>query len=146
VIAPVRVFDAQEAVRTAFEAGELNRDVVIPVLGNLQDAGYKVALVTDGRMSGASGKVPAAIHVAPEAARGGPLAKLRDGDVVELDAVANTLDVQVSPEEFAAREAKAFLPNVQASGLGQDLFDTFRAQASGADAGASFFTFSGREG
>src|SRR6202008_4106592 len=103
--APARVFDTQEAVSAAFAAGELDRDVVVvvrfqgprangmpelhkltPALGVLQDRGFKVALVTDGRMSGASGKVPAAIHVSPEALNDGALARLRDGDVIRLDA------------------------------------------------------------
>ena len=109
--ARARVFEDQESVKTAFKAGEFTEDTVVvvpfqgprangmpelhsltPTLAVLQDRGLKVALVTDGRMSGASGKVPAAIHVAPEAAGGGPLARLRDGDLVRLDAVAGTLD------------------------------------------------------
>ena len=112
--APARVFDSQEALLAAFKAGELERDVVAvvrfqgpqangmpelhkltPPLAVLQGKGFRVALVTDGRMSGASGKVPAAIHVSPEALAGGPLAKVRDGDVVRLDAVAGTLQALV---------------------------------------------------
>ena len=121
--APARVFDAQDELLRAFNAGELERDVVCvvrwqgpqangmpelhkltPPLAVLQGQGFRVALVTDGRMSGASGKVPAAIHVSPEAAAGGPLAKLRDGDLVRLDAVAGTLQVLVPEDEWAARE------------------------------------------
>ena len=120
--APARVFHAQEEVQAAFRAGELNRDVVIvvrfqgpkangmpelhklmPPIGVLQDKGFKVALVTDGRLSGASGKAPAALHVTPEAASGGAIAKLRDGDVIRLDATAGRLDVLVEAGEFAAR-------------------------------------------
>ena len=112
--APARIFSDQDAVLAAFKAGELNRDVVVvvrfqgprangmpelhkltPSLGVLQDRGFRVALVTDGRMSGASGKVPAAIHVSPEALDGGPLAKLRDGDVVRLCASRGELTAQV---------------------------------------------------
>ena len=110
--APVRVFHDQEAVKKAFKAGEFTADTVVvvrfqgpkangmpelhsltPILAVLQDQGLKVALVTDGRMSGASGKVPSAIHVSPEALDGGPLARLHDGDLVRVDAVAGTLDV-----------------------------------------------------
>lgn len=164
VSAPARVFDTQAAVRTAFEAGELNEDLVIivrfqgpaangmpelhglsPILGSLQDAGHKVALVTDGRMSGASGKVPAAIHVAPEAARGGPLARVHDGDMIHLDAKAGTLSIDVSTEDLEARPSAPFRPNASAAGLGQDLFSGFRENASRADTGASFFIFKTQE-
>jgi phosphogluconate dehydratase len=122
--APARVFDSQEALHVAFNAGELDRDVVCvvrwqgpqangmpelhkltPPLAVLQGKGFKVALVTDGRMSGASGKVPAAIHVSPEAVAGGPLAKLLDGDVVRVDAVAGTLKALVADAVWAARPA-----------------------------------------
>ncbi|OYV32388.1 MAG: phosphogluconate dehydratase, partial [Rhodospirillales bacterium 20-64-7] len=120
--APAKIFHSQEAVQAAFKAGELNRDVVavvrfqgpkangmpelhklVPPLGVLQDKGYKVALVTDGRLSGASGKIPAAIHVTPEAADGGAIALIQDGDMVKLDAVAGTLEVKVPAEEWAQR-------------------------------------------
>ena len=120
--APALVLHSQQALNDAFKAGELNRDFVAvirfqgpkangmpelhkltTVLGILQDRGHKVALVTDGRMSGASGKVPAAIHVTPEALDGGPIGKVRDGDMVRLDAEAGTLEVLVSPEELKAR-------------------------------------------
>ena len=152
--APCRVFDDQDAVVTAFKAGELNRDVVVvvrwqgpaangmpelhkltPSLGVLQDKGFRVALVTDGRMSGASGKVPAAIHVTPEAARGGPLAKLRDGDVIRLCATNGALDVLIDPAELAAR------PNgikpAEASGVGRELFALMRHYADCAEKGGS---------
>ena len=123
--APARVFDSQEALQQAFKAGELERDFVAvvrfqgprangmpelhkltPPLAVLQGKGFKVALVTDGRMSGASGKVPAAIHASPEALAGGPLAKVRDGDVIRLDAVAGTLQALVDPVSWAARETR----------------------------------------
>jgi len=156
VEAPARVFADQNEVKTAFEAGELDRDVVCvvrfqgpqangmpelhkltPFLGVLQDKGFKVALVTDGRMSGASGKVPAAIHVTPEAKAGGPLAKLRDGDIVRVDAVEGTLDALVAEAEWARRaEANADLAGYE-SGLGRELFAGFRAAVGGAEAGAS---------
>ncbi len=153
ITAPVRVFDSQQAVREAFRAGEFTDDVVIavrfqgphangmpelhalsPVLSVLQGRGLKVALVTDGRMSGASGKVPAAIHLAPEAARGGPLARLRDGDMVELDAESGQLSVL--SRDFATR-APVPAPPDRAQGLGRELFALFRANAASAETGAS---------
>ena len=157
--APCRVFDSQEALHQAFSANELNRDVVCvvrwqgpqangmpelhkltPPLAILQGKGFKVALVTDGRMSGASGKVPAAIHVSPEAAAGGPLAKLQDGDVIRLDAHTGTLQVMVSPTQWDARVA-ATLPAVlkasKAQGMGRELFAGMRRNALTAEEGAS---------
>jgi phosphogluconate dehydratase len=163
--APARVFDSQEALKAAFEAGELDRDLVAvvrfqgpaangmpelhglsPVLGVLQDRGYKVALVTDGRMSGASGKVPAAIHICPEAARGGALARLRDGDIICLDAEAGRLDVRVDAAELQAREAAPLRPNRPPTGLGREMFDLFRETVGTAAAGASPFRFPGLGG
>lgn len=158
VQAPAKVFDSQEALQQAFNAGELQRDVVCvvrwqgprangmpelhkltPPLGVLQSQGFKVALVTDGRMSGASGKVPAAIHVSPEAAAGGPLAKVRDGDSVRLDARAGTLEVLVSAEEWAQRTPdtlpKALLAANQ-QGFGRELFTALRKNAVSAEEGA----------
>lgn len=165
VKAPARVFDTQMAVRKAFERRELDQDVVIvvrfqgpaangmpelhglsPVLGALQDAGHKIALVTDGRMSGASGKVPAAIHVAPEAARGGPLAYLRDGDLICIDATTGTLSVDDADRIFQSRDPEPFRPNQGPAGLGQDMFGQFRTDASRADEGASFFDFTNGNG
>ena len=154
--APARVFHAQEEVQAAFRAGELNRDIVIvvrfqgpkangmpelhklmPPIGVLQDKGFKVALVTDGRLSGASGKAPAALHVTPEAADGGPIAKLRDGDMVRLDAVNGRLEVLA--EGFESRPlATCDLARVHV-GTGRELFGAFRAQVGRADAGASIF-------
>ncbi|MGI5421146.1 phosphogluconate dehydratase [Actinomadura luteofluorescens] len=156
--APARVFDSQEALQDAFAAGELDRDVVAvvrnqgprangmpelhrltPPLSVLQDRGHRVALVTDGRMSGASGAVPAAIHVSPEAAAGGPLARVRDGDVVRLDADAGVLEVLVSAEEFAAREP-AEGPSEQTYGTGRELFQAFRQVVGPAERGAGVFS------
>ncbi|MCW1383470.1 phosphogluconate dehydratase [Novosphingobium sp. KCTC 2891] len=152
--APCRVFSDQNDVLAAFKAGELERDVVVvvrfqgpgangmpelhkltPPLGVLQDRGFKVALVTDGRMSGASGKVPAAIHVSPEAKLGGPLAKLRDGDVVRVCAETGVLDTAVSPEEWAARE-HAPAP-AEAMGVGRELFALMRHHTDPAERGGS---------
>jgi phosphogluconate dehydratase len=141
--APARIFHDQEAVKRAFKAGEFVSDTVVvvrfqgpksngmpelhsltPTLSVLQDRGLRVALVTDGRMSGASGKVPAAIHVAPEAAVGGPLARLRDGDVVRLDADAGTL--QVLAEDFDRRSPVTADLAANGHGLGRELFEVFR--------------------
>lgn len=152
--APVRVFSDQDDVITAFKAGELERDVIVvvrfqgpaangmpelhkltPPLGVLQDRGFRVALVTDGRMSGASGKVPAAIHVTPEAKHGGPLAKLRDGDVVRVCAETGELVALVPSAEWDARE-DAPAP-IQAMGVGRELFAMMRANADGAERGGS---------
>ena len=105
----------------------------------LQDRGHRVALVTDGRMSGASGKVPAAIHVTPEAAAdGGPIARVRDGDLVRLDADAGTIEVLVDHAELAGRPAAA-PPDRAFAGTGRELFESFRHAVGPADAGASIF-------
>ena len=154
VQAPARVFDSQEALLAAFSAGEVNQDMVAvvrfqgpqangmpelhkltPPLAVLQNQGFQVALVTDGRMSGASGRVPAAIHVTPEALAGGPLAKVRDGDIVRVDAVAGTLDVLVDDAEWAAR-APAPFNAPSPTGFGRELFTNFRRHAGGAEQGA----------
>ncbi len=156
--APAAVFDTQEAMQAAFRAGELNRDVVcvvrfqgprangmpelhklMPPLGVLQDRGHRVALVTDGRLSGASGKVPAAIHVTPEAAEGGPLARLRDGDVVRLDAPAGLLSLPLANAEWEAREVARHDPELSETGVGRELFALLRRSAGPAEAGASAF-------
>ena len=158
VRAPAVVFNDQNELKAAFDAGDLNRDCVVvvrfqgpkangmpelhkltPYLGVLQDRGYKVALVTDGRMSGASGKVPAAIHVYPEAANGGELCRVRNGDVINLDAVAGTLEIEVSAEEFASREAEKADLSSYHHGLGRELFGWMRKAASNPEEGASFF-------
>jgi len=111
-----------------------------PTLGVLQDRGFKVALVTDGRMSGASGKVPAAIHLTPEAASGGAIAKIRNGDIVRLDANAGTLEVKLDAHEFNSR-ALASATNLASHhvGLGRELFSLFRDTVGASDAGASVF-------
>jgi phosphogluconate dehydratase len=156
VEAPARVFHTQEGLQDAFKAGELTGDFVAvvrfqgpkangmpelhkltPPLGVLQDRGQAVALVTDGRMSGASGKVPAAIHVTPEAKDGGPIAKIRDGDMIRLDAVTGSLEVLVPAEEFAAREPAGADLSRNEWGLGRELFARLRENAGTADEGAS---------
>ena len=158
VEAPARVFSTQEGLHAAFKAGELNRDVVVverfqgprangmpelhklrPPLAVLQGQGHRVALLTDGRMSGASGKVPAAIHCSPEALAGGALARVRDGDIVRLDAVAGTLDALVPADEWAARTAAAQDPlqaDINGHDLGRELFAGLRRNVRSAEAGA----------
>ena len=154
--APCRIFHDQEAVKQAFRDGALDQDVIIvmrfqgpqangmpelhsltPPLGVLQDRGHKVALVTDGRMSGASGKVPAAIHLAPEASSGGAIARLRDGDVIRLDANAGTLAALVDPAEFDAREHAASDLSASHEGIGRELFAAFRNSVGMAETGAA---------
>jgi phosphogluconate dehydratase len=154
VEAPARVFDSQEDVLAAFKAKELERDVVVvvryqgprangmpelhqltPALASLQSKGFKVALITDGRMSGASGAVPAAIHVTPECLSGGPLAKVRDGDTVRLDSLAGTLDAHVAAAIWDQRP-NAILPlGENEYGTGRELFRLFRANAAAAEEG-----------
>jgi phosphogluconate dehydratase len=155
VEAPAVVFDTQEDMMAAFDRGELNHDLVAvvryqgprangmpelhkltPLMGVLQDRGFKVALVTDGRMSGASGKVPAAIHLTPECLAGGPLAKLRNGDVICVDTERGILEAQLSPEELAMREPAPVDLVAYQVGLGRELFDVFRANALGSEQGA----------
>jgi phosphogluconate dehydratase len=158
ITAPARVFDDQAQVIEAFRQGELDRDVVVvvryqgprangmpelhkltPVLGVLQDRGHRVALVTDGRMSGASGKVPAAIHVTPEAAVGGILSRVRDGDLVRLDSDAGTLHVETVDPITDRSPAGAPPDDESYAGTGRELFNVFRHAASGADTGAAVF-------
>jgi phosphogluconate dehydratase len=154
VEAPARVFTDQLDVLEAFKAGELERDVVVvvrfqgprangmpelhkltPPLGVLQNRGFKVALVTDGRMSGASGKVPCAIHCSPEALLDGAIGRIRDGDLIRVDAVAGTLEALVDVDEWAARPlAPAPAP---VTGMGRELFGMFRGLADEAEKGAS---------
>ncbi|MBU6193430.1 MAG: phosphogluconate dehydratase [Burkholderiales bacterium] len=158
VQAPAIVFDSQEALQRAFKAGELERDFVAvvrfqgpqangmpelhkltPPLAVLQGKGYRVALVTDGRMSGASGKVPSAIHVSPEAAAGGPLAKVRTGDLIRLDAVQGTLDVLLDEATWRAREAQApdaAFHEAHGQGMGRELFKGLRSLVRSAEEGA----------
>jgi len=154
VEAPARVFHTQDAVKDAFKAGELDGDTVVvvrfqgpksngmpelhgltPVLSVMLDRGQKVALVTDGRMSGASGKVPSAIHVCPEAANGGPISKIQDGDIVRLDAVKGTievLDVDLDDRAVAVADLTG-----NGNGVGRELFDVFRRNVGLATEGAA---------
>ncbi|WP_103035551.1 phosphogluconate dehydratase [Castellaniella caeni] len=157
VEAPARVFDSQKALLDAFQRGELEQDFVAvvrfqgprangmpelhkltPALSVLQGMGYHVALVTDGRMSGASGKIPAAIHVTPEAQAGGPLARVRDGDLIRVDARAGVLEV-LGGAAWQDREPAPFDPREASWGVGRELFSVARAHAVGAEQGASFF-------
>ncbi len=159
VEAPAIVFDSQEAVQAAFKAGELDRDFVAvvrfqgarangmpelhqltPLLGSLQDKGRHVALLTDGRMSGASGKVPAVIHLSPEALLDGPIGKIRTGDMIIMDAEAGTLDVAMDEAQWQARTCeRPPATDAAAPTLGTDLFAVFRQAASSAETGASVF-------
>jgi phosphogluconate dehydratase len=112
---------------------------LMPPLGVIQDRGYKVALVTDGRLSGASGKVPAAIHVTPEAAHGGAIGKIRDGDMIRVDAVNGRLEALVDADEWAGREVIEADLSRSHVGVGRDLFGAFRTAVARADQGASIF-------
>lgn len=156
--APARVFHGQEAFAAAFESGALDRDLVAvlrfqgprangmpelhaltPQLGVLQDRGFRVALLTDGRMSGASGRVPAAIHLTPEAAAGGPLARLRDGDMICLDCAEGLLEAEVDPGEWAVRPMVEEDMSGSHAGQGRELFAVLRQQVTAADEGARVF-------
>jgi phosphogluconate dehydratase len=158
VEAPARVFKDQASLHTAFDAGELERDMVavvrgqgpratgmpelhklMPPLGVLQDRGFKVALITDGRMSGASGKVLAAIHVSPESLAGGLIGKVRDGDIIRVDAEAGTFDALVDGTEWAARDVDTSVVEGVTRGLGRELFSIFRHNVTAAEQGASPF-------
>ncbi len=158
VEAPALTFDSQEAFMHAYKAGHLNRDFVAvirfqgprangmpelhaltPALSNLQDAGHHVAMVTDGRMSGASGKVPAAIHVSPEILAGGPLGLVRDGDIIRVDATAGTLDALVPEDVWAARKMATCDLSSSHIGMGRELFAVFRHAVSEAEHGACTF-------
>ncbi len=153
--APAKVFDSQDALVNAYKAGQLNMDFVAvvvfqgpqangmpelhhftPVLGSLMSAGYKVALVTDGRMSGASGKVPAALHVSPEAAQGGHIGKVQDGDIVELNVHTGVLRAVVSEAEWAARTPRRMTED-SSHGYGRDLFVAQRRVVTTPEQGAS---------
>ncbi|SFL64630.1 phosphogluconate dehydratase [Rugamonas rubra] len=158
VEAPALVFNSQEAFMAAYKAGKLERDFVAvlrfqgprangmpelhaltPALANLQDAGRRVALVTDGRMSGASGKVPAAIHVSPEILAGGPLGLVRDGDIIRLDAASGTLEALVPSEVWHARALATADLSPNNVGMGRELFAMFRNSVSAAEQGATSF-------
>ncbi|MEX0623684.1 phosphogluconate dehydratase [Saccharospirillum sp.] len=162
--APAVIFESQHDLQAAFEAGDLNRDCVVvvrfqgpkangmpelhkltPPLGVLQDEGYKVALVTDGRMSGASGKVPAAIHLSPEASEGGPLARVQPGDMIKLNAHTGELNIQVDPAEFAARTPVLGDLSANQFGVGRELFGHMRSAVSTAEEGATVFRFEDSE-
>ncbi|MFM5012987.1 phosphogluconate dehydratase [Aeromonas veronii] len=153
--APARVFSSQHAVEAAYKAGALNQDAVIvvrhngpaangmpelhklmPVLGNLQKAGYKVALVTDGRLSGASGKIPAAIHVTPEALHGGAIGLLADGDLLRVDAVNGSLDCLT---DLSGRTQAEIDLTLEQEGWGRELFSVMRRAVSSAECGATIF-------
>ncbi|MCP3688019.1 MAG: phosphogluconate dehydratase, partial [Gammaproteobacteria bacterium] len=156
--ASARVFDDQLDVLEAFNASQLSEDMVVvvrgqgphangmpelhkltPALGVLQDKGFKVALVTDGRMSGASGKVPAAIQLHPEACRGGAIGKIHDGDPIRLDATQGILEILVDDAELAARPIAIPDTDRYTNGTGRELFSMFRANASSAETGALSF-------
>ncbi len=156
--APAAVFDSQEAVVAAFKAGRLHRDVIVvvryqgprangmpelhqltPSLGVLLDLGHRVALVTDGRMSGASGKVPAAIHLSPEAAAGGLISRLRDGDLLRLDAATGRLEALLDVRELQARERPGGAPPGHDLGFGRELFANMRGSVTTAEQGAMTF-------
>jgi phosphogluconate dehydratase len=152
--APAAIFHDQASVKEAFRAGTLDRDVIVvvrfqgprangmpelhaltPILAVLQDRGHKVALVTDGRMSGASGKVPSAIHVSPEALDGGLIAKLQDGDVIRVDATTGRLEVLTEDVETRAAAVPDLTDN--SWGVGRELFEIFRDRAGPATTGAA---------
>ncbi len=158
VEAPALVFNSQEAFMAAYKAKQLERDFVAvlrfqgprangmpelhaltPALANLQDAGFHVALVTDGRMSGASGKVPSAIHVSPEVEAGGPLGRVRDGDLLRLDAETGVLDALVPADAWQARAIASADLSANQSGMGRELFALFRKVTSAAEQGATTF-------
>jgi len=156
VCAPAVVVDSQEELAGRFGRGELQRDLVAvvrgqgprsngmpelhkltPMLGALQDQGFKVALLTDGRMSGASGKIPAAIHLSPDSAASGPIVRVREGDLIEIDCDQGTLHVRVDDLEWRSREAWVPEPSENANTIGRGLFALFRDHASATEAGAS---------
>ena len=161
VIAPAKIFTTQEDLIEAFQNGSLNQDFVAvilfqgpksngmpelhkltPILGSLQDKGFKVALVTDGRMSGASGKVPAAIHISPEAIDQGPIARLREGDQITIDCAKNQLSVNIDEATFNARTPLTKQNFSDQSGIGRELYKIFREKVSSAETGASVFDYS----
>ena len=163
--APAVIFNSQQDLMNRFKAGELNKDFIAvaafqgpkangmpelhkltPPLGVLQDKGFKVALVTDGRMSGASGKVPAAIHLSPEALDGGMIGKICDGDIIRLDADEGILELAVDASVLAAREASAHDLEADRHGSGRELFSGMRALVTSAETGAMTFQLEERNG
>jgi phosphogluconate dehydratase len=158
------VFESQEALQSAFRGGELERDFIavvryqgpkangmpelhglMPPLGVLQDKGFKVAIITDGRMSGASGKIPSAIHVSPEAADGGVLAKIQNGDRIRFDIENGTIELQVDDDLLNARQTE--MPDLSGNryGFGRELFAAMRQSVGSAEEGACVFDISGKE-
>ena len=153
------VFDSQQEFKAAFEAGKLARDFVAvlrfqgpaangmpelhgltPILGVLQNKGKQIALVTDGRMSGSSGKTLAAIHLTPEGVRAGPIARLRDGDVIRIDTTRGTMDVKVPQTEWSKREPASYDAAAHQWGTGRELFQMMRATVGTAEEGATTFS------
>lgn len=162
--APAIVFNSQEELQTAFKAGELEKDFIavvryqgpksngmpelhglMPPLGVLQDKGFKVAIVTDGRMSGASGKVPSAIHLTPEAKSDTVLAKIKTGDMIRFDLEKNEVELLVSQEELDKRQIEEVDLSSNKMGMGRELFTTVRANISQAEDGATIFKLPGKE-
>ncbi|HEC01267.1 MAG TPA: phosphogluconate dehydratase, partial [Sphingomonadales bacterium] len=162
VMAPAVVFSSQDDMLAAYGRGELDKDFVAvvrfqgpkangmpelhkltPSLGVLQDRGFQVALITDGRMSGASGKVPSAIHLTPEALEGGPIGLVRDGDVIELDAMSGKLTLHVPEDELNKRIPAMADLAANNIGMGRELFGAFRAVVGSAETGASIFSWEG---
>ena len=162
--APAEIFNSQQELDIAYKAGQLNKDFVaivryqgpksngmpelhglLPVLGLLQDEGYKIAIVTDGRMSGASGKVASAIHMTPEAYEGGTLAKIKQGDLIRLDVENKSVELLVDAEELAKREIDTTDLINNRFAMGRDLFSSLRQSVSGAEEGASIFSLPGQE-
>jgi len=162
--APAEVFDSQEALQGAYQNGELNKDFVavvryqgpksngmpelhglLPALGSLQDEGFKIAIITDGRMSGASGKVASAIHMTPEASEGGVIAEIEQGDMIRLDVENSSVELLVHPADLAKR--KIVDPDLSGNrfAMGRELFATLRGNVSGAEEGASIFNLPGEE-
>jgi len=160
ILAPAKVFSCQDDLLEAYQNGDLEQDFIAvirfqgpkangmpelhkltPALGVLQDKGFQIALVTDGRMSGASGKIPAAIHLVPEALEGGPIGLVHDGDMIELNTVSGELILHISPDELASRTQACADLKQSHSGMGRELFSAFRHVISSAESGASIFTW-----
>ncbi|MDX2476131.1 MAG: dihydroxy-acid dehydratase, partial [Gammaproteobacteria bacterium] len=163
--APAEVFDSQEALQAAYKKGELNKDFVavvryqgpksngmpelhglLPALGSLQDEGFKIAIITDGRMSGASGKVASAIHMTPEASEGGVIAKIEQGDLIRLDVENSSIELIVDATELANRKISTPDLSNNRFSMGRELFASLRGNISGAEEGASIFSLPGEEG
>ena len=158
--APAKIFNSQQEFKQRFNSGELRTDFIavirfqgprangmpelhqlMPLMGSLQDQGFQVAIVTDGRLSGASGKVLAAIHLTPEAKNGGAIAKVRENDLIKLDAITGTLDLLIDENKLAQRESAIINDSKSIAGVGRELFSCFREKVSSAEDGASIFNF-----